>query len=79
MPRVSIIIPTYNSAKFLPATLESVFQQTFQDYEIILIDDGSTDNTREVLVPYQSRIRYLYQENQERSAARNYGLLLAQG
>lgn len=79
MPRVSIIIPTYNSAQFLPATLESVFQQTFQDYEVLVIDDGSTDNTKDVLTPYQSKIRYLYQENQERSAARNYGLSLAQG
>ncbi|MEJ5313048.1 MULTISPECIES: glycosyltransferase [Anaerolinea] len=79
MPRVSIIIPTYNNAQFLPSTLESVFQQTYQDYEIIVIDDGSTDNTREVLTPYQSKIRYLFQENQERSAARNYGLTVAQG
>lgn len=79
MPRVSIIIPTYNNAQFLPATLESVFQQTFQDYEIIVIDDGSTDNTREVLTPYLHRIHYLYQENQERSAARNYGISFAQG
>ncbi len=79
MPRVSIIIPTYNSAQFLPSTLDSVFQQTFRDFEVIVIDDGSTDNTREVLAPYLSQIHYLYQDNQERSAARNHGLAYAQG
>lgn len=79
MPGVSIIIPTYNSARFLPATLESVFNQTYRDYEVLVVDDGSTDNTREVLAPYLERIIYIYQENSERSAARNNALSHANG
>ncbi|HWQ03791.1 MAG TPA: glycosyltransferase [Longilinea sp.] len=74
MPRVSVIIPTYNSARFIAGTLDSVFAQSFRDFEVIVVDDGSTDNTREVLQPFQNRIQYIYQQNSERSAARNNAL-----
>lgn len=78
-PLVSVIITTYNSAPHLPAAVESVLAQTFRDFEVLLVDDGSTDDTRRVLQPYLDRIRYIYQDNQERSAARNNGLKLAAG
>lgn len=80
MPFFSIILPTYNRAHFLPKAIESVLKQTFEDWELIIVDDGSTDNTKEVVAKYQdSRIRYIYQKNQERSAARNNGIDQAQG
>jgi len=61
--QVSVVISTYNSAQFLPTTVESVLAQTFKDYELIVVDDGSTDNTQRVLEPYQGRLKYIYQEN----------------
>jgi glycosyltransferase involved in cell wall biosynthesis len=70
---VSVVIATYNRANFLPATIDSVLSQKFQNFELIVVDDGSTDNTRQVLEPYSSRIRYFYQENMGPSAARNMG------
>jgi glycosyltransferase involved in cell wall biosynthesis len=79
MPRVSVIIPTYNDATYLPVAIESVLAQSCQDFELIVIDDGSTDNTRTVLQSYLARIRYIYQENQGESVARNQGIRLAQG
>src|SRR5579875_2279499 len=67
MPTVDIIIPAYNAAHFLPFTLESVIAQTFPDWRILLIDDGSRDNTAEVIAPYQQRLGekllYIRQEN----------------
>jgi glycosyltransferase involved in cell wall biosynthesis len=79
MPRVSVIIPTYNSARFIAATLDSVLAQSFRDFEIIVVDDGSNDNTRDVLQPYLNRINYICQQNSERSAARNNALSQAHG
>ncbi|GAP13465.1 glycosyltransferase [Longilinea arvoryzae] len=79
MPKVSIIIPTYNSARFLPATLQSVLAQTYRDYEILVVDDGSTDDTPAVLQPYRYEITYIHQENKERSAARNNAIDQASG
>ena len=79
MPKVSVIIPTYNRKKLIVRAIESVLAQTYRDFEIIIIDDGSNDETKNVLIPYQSRIKYLYQENQGISAARNRGIKEAQG
>lgn len=78
-PRVSVIIPTYNCERYIAQAVESVLNQTYTDYEIIVIDDGSTDSTRQVLAPYDDLIRYVYQENQGAAIARNYGCQLAQG
>jgi len=78
-PKVSVVIPTYNSAQFIVETLESVFAQTYKDYEVIVVDDGSTDNTREVLKPYMSKIRYIYKENGGVASARNVGIKNARG
>lgn len=77
---ISVIIPTYNRAAFLPKAIESVLAQTHTDWELIVVDDGSTDNTREVVSKYSDkRITYIYQENSERSAARNNGIAHAKG
>lgn len=82
VPAVSIIIPAYNTAAFIPEALDSVLAQTFKDYEIIVINDGSPD-TQELeraLEPYRSRINYLkLEENLGSSAARNAGLRRARG
>jgi len=78
-PRVSVIIPTFNSAEYIEEALESVFEQTFQDFEIIVVDDGSTDETGEVLKKYGDRIRYIYQENNGPAGARNRGIRVARG
>jgi glycosyltransferase involved in cell wall biosynthesis len=79
LPKISVIIPAYNCAAFLPETLESVFAQTCGDIEIILVDDGSTDNTRTVIAPHLDRITYIRQENKGLSAARNTGIRAAKG
>jgi glycosyltransferase involved in cell wall biosynthesis len=80
-PAVSVIIPTYNYARFLAEAVDSVLCQTFGDLEVIIVDDGSTDNTPDVVRPYLSdeRIRYIRQENKGLSAARNTGIRAARG
>ncbi|MCL4557752.1 MAG: glycosyltransferase family 2 protein [Deltaproteobacteria bacterium] len=80
-PKVSIIIPTYNRARYLDKTIKSALAQTFEDFELIIVDDGSTDDSRQVIDPYLSdpRVRYIYQENRERCAARNNGLRNSRG
>lgn len=76
--RASIIVPTYNRASFLADTISSVLKQTIDDIEIVIVDDGSTDNTRGVVSQFDdSRIKYIYQINQGRSAARNTGAMMA--
>ena len=76
----SVIIPSYNRGNLLRETIDTVLAQEYKKFELIIIDDGSTDNTREVLDSYKdSRIRYIYQENAERSVARNNGTLHAKG
>jgi glycosyltransferase involved in cell wall biosynthesis len=72
-PAVSVVIATYNRANYLAETIDSVLGQSFQKFELILVDDGSTDETRRIVAPYGSRVRYLYQENRGPSAARNLG------
>ena len=57
MPKVSVIIPTYNQAKFLGEAIDSVLAQTFDDYEIIVVNDGSTDNTAEILNEYKDKYK----------------------
>ena len=76
-PFFSIIIPTYNRGHVLGKTIQSVINQNFNDWELIVVDDGSTDNTKNIINDFSkndSRIRYIYQDNQERSAARNNGI-----
>jgi glycosyltransferase involved in cell wall biosynthesis len=74
VPRISVVIATYNRASLLAQTIDSVLQQNFQDCELIVVDDGSTDGTRTLLQSYPSRVSYLYQENRGPSAARNLGV-----
>jgi glycosyltransferase involved in cell wall biosynthesis len=79
VPLISVVIATYNRAEYLPGTLRSVFAQTVRDLEVIVIDDGSTDSTQQVLADFGDRITYRYQSNKERGAARNHGLAIASG
>ncbi|MEZ4422214.1 MAG: glycosyltransferase family A protein [Gemmatimonadota bacterium] len=80
-PTVTVVIPTYGHAHTVEETLESVFRQRFRDYEIVVVDDGSPDDTAAVLAPFvrSGRIRYLHQSNQGQGAARNRGLAEARG
>jgi glycosyltransferase involved in cell wall biosynthesis len=79
-PFFSIIIPTYNRGELLRKSIESVINQTFSNWELLVIDDGSTDNTKDIVLSYKdSRIKYIYQVNAERSAARNNGIVHAMG
>jgi glycosyltransferase involved in cell wall biosynthesis len=75
MPKVDVIIPAYNAAKYLPTAIESVEAQTFEDWRILLVDDGSMDNTAEVAAPFIERLgpklKYIKQPNSGVSAARN--------
>ena len=82
MPAVSIIIPTYNRSSVLSRAIDSVLAQTFGDWELIIVDDGSTDDTRNLVAGYQARhaaIRYVHQENRKQAAARNHGIREARG
>jgi len=79
-PYFSIIIPTYNRAKVLPNAINSVLTQRFENWELLVVDDGSTDNTSAIVEEFKDeRVRYIYQENAERSAARNNGIRNAKG
>lgn len=79
MPKVSVIIPTYQHAEFLADAIDSVLAQTYKDYELIIVDDGSTDGTREIAARYINRIEYIYQDNKGLAGARNTGILAAKG
>jgi len=76
---VSIIIPTFNRAKTIAPVLESALAQTYRDIEVIVVDDGSSDETAVSLAPYASRIHYIYQDNAGPSAARNRGVASSKG
>ena len=80
-PLVSIIIPAYNVSRYIDEALRSIFAQDFKNYEVIVVNDGSTDTPEleNVLKPYQQQIRYIHQENRGISAARNAGLNAARG
>lgn len=79
-PKVSVIIPTYNRGKFIGAAIQSVLNQTFQDFEVVVVDDGSTDQTGDVVKAFASgKVKYVYQPNRGRSNARNHALGLAKG
>jgi glycosyltransferase involved in cell wall biosynthesis len=78
-PAVSAIITTFNYARYLPRAIESVLAQTFKDFEIVIVDDGSTDNTKEVVERYDGRVIYHYQTNRGPGASKNAGLKLATG
>jgi glycosyltransferase involved in cell wall biosynthesis len=79
VPKLSVIIPTYNREGFIGKAIDSVLNQSFEDYEIVVIDDGSTDDTRKVLEEYKTQIKYVYQSNSGVSSARNAGILHASG
>lgn len=79
MPKISVIIPTYNCFSYIKEAVDSVLNQTYQNIEIIIVDDGSTDNTMQLLTPYSSQIKYIHQQNRGPSAARNTGIRAAQG
>jgi glycosyltransferase involved in cell wall biosynthesis len=77
---ITVVIPCYNSANYILDTLSSVLQQDYRDFEVIIVDDGSTDDTAKVIEPFRSRIRYIHQKNSGGPAKpRNVGIQLAQG
>jgi len=78
-PLVSVIIPVYNGERYLAESLESVLNQSYRSFEIILIDDGSTDSTAAVAKYFSSKIKYARQSNAGMGAARNKGISLAAG
>lgn len=78
-PRVSVIIPAYNCDKYIEQCVKSVLEQTYTNYEVIVIDDGSQDQTQQILKPFFPVIKYIYQDNQGAAKARNHGCEIAQG
>lgn len=78
-PLISVIIPTYNRGAFIKEAVDSVFAQTYKNTEVIIIDDGSTDNTKEIIASYKDRVYYQYKTNSGITATRNKGLELATG
>lgn len=79
LPKVSVVIPAYNQARFMAEAIRSALAQTFCDYEIIVVDDGSTDDTPQIVKQFGGQVRYLWQENQGLAAARNTGIRQARG
>lgn len=81
-PKLSIIMPVYNVEEYLGESIESILQQTFKDFELILINDGSTDNSGEICEKYSkldNRIRVMHKENSGAGSARNYGIMNSTG
>jgi glycosyltransferase involved in cell wall biosynthesis len=81
MPKVTVVIPSFNCGEYISHAIESVLRQTCEDIEIIVVDDGSTDGTRETITPYieKKEVRYICQENMGLPGARNTGIRNAQG
>jgi len=78
-PYISVIIPLYNQSKYVGEGIRSALEQTYKDYEIIVIDDGSTDNSREVVELFGDQVRYIWQENKGLAGARNTGIRASKG
>jgi glycosyltransferase involved in cell wall biosynthesis len=72
--KVSVIIATYNHGKYIKVAIDSVLAQTYRDFEVIIVDDGSTDHTRDIVASYGDSVKYLWQENQGLACARNTGI-----
>ena len=79
MTKVSVIIPAYNAAKFIRETLDCIFAQTYPDFEIIVVDDGSTDGTVDILKSYGDRVRWTVQNHEGQAYALNRGIGMATG
>ncbi len=82
MAKVSVIVPIYNSEKYISECIESILNQTYENFELILIDDGSKDSSGDICRKYENqdkRVRYIYKENGGVSSARNYGIQCAKG
>src|SRR5688572_6318984 len=80
-PLVSVVIATYNMARFLPLALRSALGQSYENIEVLVIDDGSQDDTRAVMEPFRSdrRVRYVFRQNGGQASAKNHGIRQAQG
>ena len=80
-PLVSIVIASYNMAQYLPLAVKSVLDQTYRNIEVLIVDDGSSDGTCNVVLPYLNDplVRYLFQENKGQAAAKNYGMRESRG
>jgi glycosyltransferase involved in cell wall biosynthesis len=80
-PKITVITPTYNRAGFIKKTIESILAQDYQDFEYLILDDGSNDNTKEVVKPFlkDKRVKYLYHQNQGEAETVNWGWQLAKG
>src|SRR6266568_601549 len=78
-PVVSVILPVYNGENYLRFAVESVLNQTFQDFELIIVDDGSVDATAAIVREYASRVRYVRQDNTGVAGAFNHGLRVSTG
>ncbi|WP_018131684.1 glycosyltransferase family 2 protein [Effusibacillus pohliae] len=79
MPTISVVIPTYNRAAYVCQAIDSILNQTYRDFEILVVDDGSTDSTRKQVAAFGDQVRYIHQANRGPSAARNIGILHAKG
>ena len=77
MPRISVVIPNYNHARYIAETIDHVVRQTFRDWELIVVDDGSTDASLDVLSRYQPRVTFLRSEHKGPAAARNLARVFA--
>ena len=79
LPKISVIICTYNHAQYIKKAIDSVLNQTYQDFEIIVVDDGSTDNTKNIVNHFGNSIKYIYQDNKGLASARNTGIHASKG
>ena len=78
-PLISVVIPNYNYGRYLSQAIDSVLAQSYSNMEIVVVDDGSTDNSEEVLRSYEDRVRWFRQENEGVSTARNFGVEKSHG